>query len=342
MPRTDDSFAVWRGKLTPAVYDYRAIGAVADRVRVMAYDQHAPGTGPGPIAGWPWATAVADYTRATVPAGKGELGIPLYGRDWPSTGTVSTVTDPGARALAREHGAVVRWDEAQRAPTFSYASGGVRRTVWFSDARSVTERVALARSRGLGAAYWVPSQEDPATWAGVRAVSTARFWDTVGGEVQRAVEAVAARGITVGGSDGAFRPGAVVTRGQMASFLARALSLPPAQAQAPYADTAGTTHGAAGDAVAEARIAGGFPDGTFRPDDVVTRGQMATFLQRALDLAPCTPAPFTDVAGSPHEPAVCAVAASGFAKGRPDGSYRPQDGVTRGQTALLLARALGL
>jgi hypothetical protein len=230
----------------------------------------------------------------------------------------------------------------QRAPTFTYVVGTARRTVWFSDARSVTERVALARSRGLGAAYWVPSQEDPATWGGVRAAATARFWDTVGGEVQRAVEAVAARGITVGAADGGFRPAAAVTRGQMASFLSRALSLPPAAAPAPYSDTAGTTHGAAVDAVAEAGIAGGFPDGTFRPDEVVTRGQMATFLQRALRIEPCSPAPFTDVAGSPHEPAVCAVAARGIARGQADGSYRPNDGVTRGQTALLLARALGL
>lgn len=342
MPRADDSSAVWRGKLIPAVYDYRAIGAVADRVRVMAYDQHAPGTGPGPVAGWPWTVAIADYTRATVPAGKGELGIPLYGRDWPSGGTASTVTDPGARALAAQHGVPVRWDEVQRAPTFSYASGGVRRTVWFSDTRSVTERVALARSRGLGAAYWVPGQDDPATWSHVRTVSNARFWDTVGGELQRAVEAVAARGITLGGADGAFHPMAPVTRGQMASFLSRALALPPTETAAPFADTADGPHAGAIAAAAEAGLVSGFPDGTFRPGTVVTRGQMATFLQKGLGLEGCVPAPFSDVTGSPHEPAVCAVAARGIAHGQPDGSFRPQEGVTRGQMARLLARALGL
>jgi spore germination protein len=342
MPRTDDSSSVWRGKLTPAVYDYRVLGAVADRVRVMGYDQHAPGTGPGPIAGWPWVSAVADYTRATVPPGKGELGIPLYGRDWLSSGSTTTVTDPGARALARQHGVPVRWDDGQRAPTFTYTAGGVRRTVWFNDARAVAERVTLARSRGLGAAYWVPSQEDPATWGHVRAVSSARFWDVVGGELQRVVEAVADQGIALGAGDGSYRPDAPVTRGQMASFLARALALPAASAPAPYSDTAGTTHAASIDAVTEAGIAGGFPDGSFRPGEVVTRGQMASFLQRGLRFEGCLPAPFSDVAGSPHEPGICAVAARGIAHGRPDGTFGPQEGVTRGQMARFLARALAL
>lgn len=341
MPRTDDASSVWRGKLMPAVYDYRAIGAAADRVRVMGYDQHAPGTGPGPIAGWPWVSAVADYTRATVPAGKGELGIPFYGRDWSRSGT-TTLTEQGGYALAQRHGVPVRWDEAQRSPTFTYTDGGVPHTVWFSDRRAVAERVALARAHGLGAAYWVPGQEDPATWDQVRDVSNARFWDVVGGEQQRSVEAVAARGIALGQGDGGFKPIAPVTRGQMASFLARALALPAAAAPAPYVDTAGTTHAAAIDAVAAAGIAGGHPDGTFRPQDAVTRGQMASLLQRGLQLETCLPAAFPDVIASPHEGAVCAVAARGIAQGRADGGFDPQDAVSRGQMALFLARALGL
>jgi spore germination protein len=342
MPRTDDSWSVWRGKLIPAVYDYGVIGAAADRVRVMAYDQHAPGTAPGPIAGWPWAAAIADYTAVHVPAGKGELGIPLYGRDWSGGTRATTVTAPQAAALAAQHRVPVTWDEGQRSPTFGYVAGGVRHTVWFSDARSVAERVGLARSRGLGAAYWVPSQEDPAAWHDVRALSSARFWDTVGGEHQRAAEAVAEAGIALGFSDGSFRPTVPVTRGQMASFLVRALQLPPPSSSSPFRDTAGSTHEEAIVSVAEAEIAGGFPDGTFRPDEAVTRGQMATFLQRGMELEPCRPAPYPDVAGSPHEAAVCAVSARGIAQGFPDGTFRPGQAVSRAQMAVFLTRALGL
>jgi hypothetical protein len=35
--------------------------------------------------------------------------------------------------------------------------------------------------------------------------------------------------------------------------------------------------------LAEQEITGGFPDGTFRPANVVSRGSMAAFLHRAAD-----------------------------------------------------------
>lgn len=60
---------------------------------------------------------------------------------------------------------------------------------------------------------------------------------------------------------------------------------PDPEPSPPFADILGTTHAAAIVAVTEAGIAGGYPDGTYRPDHPVTRGQMATFLANALDLA---------------------------------------------------------
>ena len=38
------------------------------------------------------------------------------------------------------------------------------------------------------------------------------------------------------------------------------------------------------EALAASKITTGFPDGTFRPTELVTRAQMATFLVRALGL----------------------------------------------------------
>ena len=47
-----------------------------------------------------------------------------------------------------------------------------------------------------------------------------------------------------------------------------------------FTDIAGNTHEQSIIEMAERGITQGYPDGTFRPDDPVTRGQMMTFLDR--------------------------------------------------------------
>jgi spore germination protein YaaH len=342
MPRTDDSTSVWRSKLIPAVYDYAVLGAVADTVRVMAYDQHAPNTGPGPIAGYPWVRAIAEYTRSKIPPHKVELGIPLYGRDWaPGSGT-DTDTAPAALAKAARYGATVSWDDEQHAPRFSYTRDGISHEVWFSDARSVGDRLHLARAYGFRAAYWAPGQEDSETWRVVRDGSQALFTDIQGDPHEHAITRVAQAGIATGYDDGTFRSTAPVTRAQMAAFLTRALHLPPSSVPAPYRDIGDTVHVAAIASVSAAGIATGYPDQTFHPHEVVTRAQMAAFLTRALGLEPSPSSAFTDVAGDTHEAAILSVAHAGIAGGYSDGTFRPAQPVTRGQLASFLTRALGL
>ncbi len=107
-------------------------------------------------------------------------------------------------------------------------------------------------------------------------------------------------------------------------------------------DVSGTTHEEGIRAVIDAGVAQGYPDGTFRPSEDVTRGQMARFLQRALDLPDADPEGFSDVAGTTHEDAVDAVVAAGIAGGFADGTFRPGDAVTRGQMARFLTNGLGL
>ena len=81
----------------------------------------------------------------------------------------------------------------------------------------------------------------------------------------------------------------------------------------------------------------------FCPNDYVTRGQMAAFLVRALDLTDNLDDPFTDDDSSIFEADIEKLAAAGITKGcnPPTNTlFCPNDFVTRGQMAAFLVRAL--
>jgi len=160
--------------------------------------------------------------------------------------------------------------------------------------------------------------------------------------------AISDAGIAKGYNDGTFRPGEVVTRGQMAAFITRANGLEKYKPNNPSFIDIDEDHGFYGyvEAVADAGIAHGFKDSFFRPGEVVTRGQMAAFIVRALeDLDKVKPdEPSFDDVNKNHTfyGYIEAVAGAGIAQGFECGSFRPGDDVTRGQMAAFLSRALGL
>jgi hypothetical protein len=114
------------------------------------------------------------------------------------------------------------------------------------------------------------------------------FTDDDGSVHARAIDQLAAVGIIGGTGGGAYTPGAVVNRGQMARFLANALahrlgaSLPPAANYFP--DDDGSRFEADIDRVAALGITGGRSDGSYDPAGLVSRDQMASFLARVLDV----------------------------------------------------------
>lgn len=87
-------------------------------------------------------------------------------------------------------------------------------------------------------------------------------------------------------------------------------------------------------------IVEGYPDGSFRPTEVVTRGQMAAFLHRfdeATAKAACTEAPFPDVpADHPFCSEIEWLADQGISVGYADGTFRPAAPVLRQHAAALL------
>jgi hypothetical protein len=158
---------------------------------------------------------------------------------------------------------------------------------------------------------------------------------------EEAIKAIAEAGIAGGYRDGTFRPEADVTRGQMATFLSRALELEDG-GPVGFTDTEDHPHAQGIHAVAAVGISEGYDDGTFRPNLAVSREQLATFLSRALELKSDKEATFSDTADSVHLEGIAAVAEAGITEGYPDGTFRPRDLVSREQMASFLQRALGL
>jgi len=146
-------------------------------------------------------------------------------------------------------------------------------------------------------------------------------------------------GISNGCGGGSFCPTPNVRRDEMASFLARALLLPPSSTDH-FSDDNGNIHEGNINAVADRGITLGCGGGNYCPDSPVTRDEMASFLARAENLPPPTRDWFWDDNGNIHEGNINAVADAGITLGCGGGQYCPGSATTREQMAAFIRRAL--
>lgn len=159
-----------------------------------------------------------------------------------------------------------------------------------------------------------------------------------------AVGWLAATGITTGTGVGTFSPNDNVSRGQMATFLHRYRGEPGGSPAAGFSDVAaGRYYSDAVDWLAAQGITTGVGGNRFAPDDVVTRGQMATFLWRLEGKPGGSPAAgFSDVsAGAFYADAVDWLLYRGITTGVGGNRFAPNDPVSRGQMATFLWRLAG-
>jgi spore germination protein YaaH len=213
------------------VYDYAGVASSVDLLRIMAYD-YSVGQ-PGPIAPLDWVRRVATFAGTQVPKQKVQLGIPVYGRNWfvsksgkcPVGQDINdsnySMTAGGALASLAKDGvspsAITRdASSGELAVSYNIVYKGlngkgemtqctVSRRAYFADAKSVADRVRVARAVGLGgAALWTIGGEAADQWPAVRsAVGVVK--DTPGAPQTAAVKVGAPK---------------FVVRGQKASFTA--------------------------------------------------------------------------------------------------------------------------
>ena len=227
----------------------------------------------------------------------------------------------------------------------------------------------------------LPGGENPACPDQEQAAGQAagRFLDIDEGGVHAAnIGCIAYYRITVGVGDGArYAPGQTVARWQMALFLIRAADragIPvPRTQHSPFADIGGksaSVQAGINSAVEMGLMRSAGAADRFDPDGAVTRGGMAVFLTRLLELTTDSGAPirvavadngrvdlflasggrieiddsFPDSlteATLEQEYAIEAMYELGVAAGRADGIYDPNGRVTRAQMASFIIRTLG-
>jgi hypothetical protein len=189
------------------VYAWADIASSIDRLRIMTYDFNV--AKPGPNAPISWVDKTVRYAISIMPSSKVYLGLPGYGRDWITAvqGKCPVSAPPGLRAGAKAStflmvnaerkaaidNAIPVFDATVSEATYSYiqtyngltADGAsttcnVSRTVWYQNARSYAERMALVSKYRLGgAALWTLGMEDQMATTEMRNAALAMAPDTV-------------------------------------------------------------------------------------------------------------------------------------------------------------------
>ncbi len=146
------------------VYDYEQIARIADRILVMAYDEHWSSSAPGPIASFDWCERIARYSLETVGEEKLIMGLPFYGRTWGNVSLNRAFYFSGIQRIMRENKVEQVYRE-NGIPWFSYEISPVTVTGYYEDVYSLSERLNLYHDLGaVAVGFWCLGQEDPRIW----------------------------------------------------------------------------------------------------------------------------------------------------------------------------------
>ncbi len=143
-------------------YDYSLISNIADRIIIMAYDEHWSRSKPGPVASYEWCAKVAEYSASIIPKEKLIMGLPLYGREW-SKRSSRSVRYKETRTLASKKRTQIY---NSRNPFLVYKIGKSRKVIYFDNEFSLSEKLKLYRRKEIrNVSFWRIGQGPNEIWA---------------------------------------------------------------------------------------------------------------------------------------------------------------------------------
>jgi len=126
------------------------------------------------------------------------------------------------------------------------------------------------------------------------------------------------------------------------AVIALALCLSPAVECARFSDLSGHWAQKQIEDLASRGIIGGYPGGKFRPDDPITRAELAEMAGHAFNLKPDSETTFTDTEDHWARSYIGALAAREAISPYPDNTFRPDKAVTRAELVTALVKLSGL
>lgn len=148
-------------------------------------------------------------------------------------------------------------------------------------------------------------------------------------------------GYIKGYPDHTFRPAKSMTRAEAAAILARLCKLTGMDSTKPDFKDADGWYNAAINDVVKVGYMKGYPDGSFKPDQPITRAEFAAILSHVLKDT-TAPNPFKDTAGHWAKDAIDKAYAQGIIKGYGDNSFRPDALVSRAEAVAMANRTFRL
>ncbi|MCM3136305.1 S-layer homology domain-containing protein [Paenibacillus polysaccharolyticus] len=150
-----------------------------------------------------------------------------------------------------------------------------------------------------------------------------------------------------GYADGRFQPERFVTRAEMATLITRVQDTSSASMETSFTDVKAGQW--AYDSISAATKAGyfkGYTDGSFKPEQGMTRAEIANVLQHLLKgeqaVTSEAMATFTDVKQHWAQEAIARLDAAGVLTGYTDGTFRPEKLVSRAEAVTMINKLIGL
>ena len=149
-----------------------------------------------------------------------------------------------------------------------------------------------------------------------------------------------------GYEDGTIRPEGNITRAEVATIFYRLLS---SEALAAFKTTENTFTDVDSDAwynlsvstLAKAGVISGYPDGSFNPNGKITRAELVSIATRFFTTIEVGDSKFSDIAGHWAAKAIDEAYIKGIIKGYSDGTFRPDQAVTRAEAMKIVNGILG-